>query len=180
MAAALLDARCSVNAPRACDGRTPLMLCVAVTLLYSAGQFVLFSYFAPYFKLHLGVTPAELSLLFACFGACGLIGNLLMSRHIDHIGAPRAVMWAVASMGLSLLVWPLASSLALAALICFCREHGIDLIDCQQRTGHLASMGGRELPRGDFEAAVAQRAARPAPGSWTYHQRLWKHLLPPT
>ena len=73
-----------------------------------------------------------------------------------------------------------ASKIALAALICFCREHGIDLIDCQQRTGHLASMGGRELPRGDFEAAVALRTARPAPGSWTYHQRLWKHLLPPT
>ncbi len=73
-----------------------------------------------------------------------------------------------------------ASKIALAALICFCREHGIELIDCQQRTGHLASMGGCELPRGDFEAAVAQRAARPAPGCWTYHQRLWKHLLPPT
>ena len=72
-----------------------------------------------------------------------------------------------------------ASKIALAALICFCREHGIDLIDCQQRTGHLASMGGRELSRGDFEAAVKQRAARPAPQGWTYHQRLWKHLLPP-
>lgn len=73
-----------------------------------------------------------------------------------------------------------ASKIALAALICFCREHGIDLIDCQQRTGHLASMGGRELARGDFEAAVAQRAAHPALVAWTYHQRLWKHLLPPT
>ena len=73
-----------------------------------------------------------------------------------------------------------ASKTALAALVCFCREHGIELIDCQQRTGHLASMGGRELPRGDFEAAVALRTARPAPRSWTYHQRLWKHLLPPT
>lgn len=73
-----------------------------------------------------------------------------------------------------------ASKIALAALICFCREHGIELIDCQQRTGHLASMGGRELPRGDFEAAVAQRTAHPAPGCWTYHQHLWKHLLPPT
>jgi leucyl/phenylalanyl-tRNA--protein transferase len=72
-----------------------------------------------------------------------------------------------------------ASKIALAALICFCREHGIDLIDCQQRTGHLASMGGRELPRNDFEASVKQRAARPAPQGWTYHQRLWKHLLPP-
>ena len=73
-----------------------------------------------------------------------------------------------------------ASKIALASLICFCREHGIDLIDCQQRTGHLASMGGRELPRSDFEAAVKQRTARPVPGGWTYHQRLWKHLLPPT
>jgi len=95
-----------------------LMLCVAVTLLYSAGQFVLFSYFAPYFKVHLQVTPAELSLLFACFGACGLIGNVVMSRYIDRIGAPRAVMWAVGSMALSLLLWPLTSSLALAALVC--------------------------------------------------------------
>jgi predicted MFS family arabinose efflux permease len=94
------------------------MLCVAVTLLYSAGQFVLFSYFAPYFKLYLQVTPLELSLLFACFGAFGLIGNVLMSRHIDRIGAPRAVMWAVGSMALSLLLWPLADTLALAALVC--------------------------------------------------------------
>ena len=95
-----------------------LMLCVAVTLLYSAGQFILFSYFAPYFKVHLQVTPVELSVLFACFGACGLLGNVLMSRHIDRIGEPRAVMWAVASMALSLLVWPLADTLAVAALIC--------------------------------------------------------------
>ena len=95
-----------------------LMLCVAVTLLYSAGQFILCSYFAPYFKVHLQVTPVELSVLFACFGACGLLGNVLMSRHIDRIGAPRAVMWAVASMALSLLVWPLADTLAVAALIC--------------------------------------------------------------
>ena len=95
-----------------------LMLCVAVTLLYSAGQFVLFSYFAPYFKLHLQASATELSLLFACFGACGLVGNLLMSRHIDRIGAPRAVMWAVASMAVSLLLWPLTTSLALAALVC--------------------------------------------------------------
>lgn len=95
-----------------------LMLCVVVTLLYSAGQFVLFSYFAPYFKLHLQATPLELSLLFACFGAFGLLGNVVMSRHIDRIGASRAVMWAVGSMALSLLVWPLANTMALAALVC--------------------------------------------------------------
>ena len=94
-----------------------LMLCVAVTLLYSAGQFILFSYFAPYFKLQMQITPVQLSLLFAVFGAFGLLGNILMSRNIDRIGAPRAVMWAIGSMALSLLVWPLGTSLTLAALV---------------------------------------------------------------
>ena len=57
-----------------------------------------------------------------------------------------------------------ASKIALAALVCFCREHGVAMIDCQQRTGHLASLGGRELPRSDFEsrlrAALAGAADR--------------------
>ena len=94
-----------------------LMLCVAVTLLYSAGQFVLFSYFAPYYKALLQVTPLQLSLLFSWFGMFGLLGNVLMSRHIDRLGAPRAVMIAVACMALSMLLWPLGTSLVLAALI---------------------------------------------------------------
>jgi predicted MFS family arabinose efflux permease len=94
-----------------------LMLCVAVTLLYSAGQFILFSYFAPYFKLQLQASPAQLSLLFVVFGAFGLLGNILMSRHIDRIGAPRSVLWAIGSMAVSLLLWPLGTSLFLAALV---------------------------------------------------------------
>ena len=94
-----------------------LMLSVAVTLLYSAGQFVLFSYFAPYYKALLNITPLQLSLLFAWFGAFGLIGNIVMSRRIDRTGAPTAVMWGVGSMALSLLLWPLGTSLWLTALV---------------------------------------------------------------
>ena len=94
-----------------------LMLCIAVTVLYSAGQFVLFSYFAPYYKYKLAITPGQLSLLFMWFGAFGLLGNLLMSRHIDRIGADRAVMIGVALMAASLLAWPLGTSLVLAALV---------------------------------------------------------------
>ena len=94
-----------------------LMFSVAVTLLYSAGQFVLFSYFAPYCKEMLQATPLQLSFLFAWFGAFGLIGNILVSRNIDRIGAPRAVMWTVGCMAISLLLWPLGTSLLLLALI---------------------------------------------------------------
>lgn len=95
----------------------PLMLCVAVTVLYAAGQFVLFSYLAPYYKAKHNLTPTEMSLCFMWFGAFGLLGNVLMSRQIDRIGASRAVMLAVASMALSMLLWPLGTSLVLMGLV---------------------------------------------------------------
>ncbi len=94
-----------------------LMLCVAVTMLYSAGQFVLFSYFAPYYKYKFDVTPAGLSVLFMCFGIFGFAGNVLMSRSIDRLGAARCVMAGVGAMALSLLVWPLGTGLITAALV---------------------------------------------------------------
>lgn len=94
-----------------------LMLCIAVTVLFSAGQFVLFSYFAPYYKQAIAITPVQLSLLFIWFGAFGFLGNMLMSRHIERIGAHRAVMIGTASMALSMLVWPLGTNLVLAALV---------------------------------------------------------------
>ena len=94
-----------------------LMLCIGVTLLYSAGQFVLFAYFAPYFRSTLGVSVHELSALFMFFGAFGLLGNVLMSRHIDRLGASRGVMIAVGAMALSLLFWPVGVSLVLAGAV---------------------------------------------------------------
>jgi predicted MFS family arabinose efflux permease len=94
-----------------------LMLCVVVTVLYSAAQFVLFSYFAPYYKHKIGITPGELSLLLMWFGAFGFLGNIVMSRHVDRVGASRAVMAGVAVMAVSMLIWPLGTSLTLAALV---------------------------------------------------------------
>jgi predicted MFS family arabinose efflux permease len=94
-----------------------LMICVLVTVLYSAGQFVLFSYFAPYYKQAIGVTPTELSLLLMWFGVFGFVGNMVMSRYIDRIGASRAVMIGIGAMALSLLIWPLGTNLVLAALV---------------------------------------------------------------
>lgn len=95
----------------------PLMLCVGVTVLYAAGQFVLFSYLSPYYKAKLNLSPTEMSLCFMWFGAFGLLGNVLMSRNIDRIGAPRAVMLAIACMALSMLLWPLGTGLVSMALV---------------------------------------------------------------
>ena len=95
----------------------PLMLCVLVTVLFAAGQFVLFSYFAPYYRQKIGVSAGELSLLLMWFGAFGFVGNMLMSRNIDRLGAERCVLLGIGAMAVSLLLWPLGSTTALAALV---------------------------------------------------------------
>ncbi|MBB3294146.1 leucyl/phenylalanyl-tRNA--protein transferase [Mitsuaria sp. BK045] len=69
-----------------------------------------------------------------------------------------------------------ASKIALAALVCLCREFGIPWIDCQQQTAHLASLGAAPVTREAFEAHLDAHAHLPAPGDWTYHPRLWAHL----
>jgi leucyl/phenylalanyl-tRNA--protein transferase len=69
-----------------------------------------------------------------------------------------------------------ASKIALAALVAFCRERGVETIDCQQRTAHLASFGGRELPRGEFMKRLGTALAMPAIREWTYDLRLWRLL----
>ena len=69
-----------------------------------------------------------------------------------------------------------ASKIALAALVCFCREHGVETIDCQQHTGHLASLGARELSRTTFEQRLQRATALPHIGDWSYDLPLWRHV----
>ena len=73
---------------------------------------------------------------------------------------------------------PDASKIALAGLTAFCRHHGITLIDCQQNTQHLASLGAREIPRADFVAQIANKAKRPSP-HWRFDPVYWNELLRP-
>jgi MFS transporter, DHA1 family, inner membrane transport protein len=94
-----------------------LMGVVAVTALSSAGQFTLFSYFAPYYRQVLGADAAGVSGLFLWFGAFGLLGNLVLQRVVDRFGAARCVTAMLGFMAFSLLLWPLAASLPLMALV---------------------------------------------------------------
>ena len=68
-----------------------------------------------------------------------------------------------------------ASKIALAALVAFCRHHGIAMIDCQQNTRHLASLGAHEIPRVDFLRHI--RAAQQEPGPrWQFDPLYWREL----
>jgi leucyl/phenylalanyl-tRNA--protein transferase len=56
-----------------------------------------------------------------------------------------------------------ASKIALAHLCRFLDENGCSLIDCQMKTGHLASLGAHEIPRADFLRRLRELTALDAP-----------------
>lgn len=71
---------------------------------------------------------------------------------------------------------PDASKIALAALVGFCRNEGVELIDCQQNTQHLASLGAAEIPRARFLSHIRQAQLAPAP-QWQFSPLYWNHIL---
>jgi leucyl/phenylalanyl-tRNA--protein transferase len=71
-----------------------------------------------------------------------------------------------------------ASKIALAALVAACRARSVTLIDCQQRTGHLASFGGHEIPRSAFEQHLTLTLGAAEVAPWTYDEASWDLLMP--
>ena len=47
-----------------------------------------------------------------------------------------------------------ASKIALTYLVAFLHSQGCRMLDCQQNTAHLASLGGHEIPRSEFLATL--------------------------
>jgi leucyl/phenylalanyl-tRNA--protein transferase len=60
-----------------------------------------------------------------------------------------------------------ASKVALARLVEQSRRRGIELIDCQIASTHLASLGAREVSRHEFAQLLQRRARRVPSGRWT-------------
>jgi leucyl/phenylalanyl-tRNA--protein transferase len=75
-----------------------------------------------------------------------------------------------------------ASKIALCALVARCRSVGVTLIDCQQNTAHLASLGAHEIARPDFESHLRATVGPPRtldstpPPPWSYDASLWDWL----
>lgn len=94
-----------------------LMGLVLVTVLSGAGQFTIFSYMAPYYRRVLGASPEAVSFLFMWFGAFGLLGNVLLTRWVQRLGAVRCVNIGLVLMLGSFALWPLAVSVPLMAVL---------------------------------------------------------------
>jgi len=71
-----------------------------------------------------------------------------------------------------------ASKTALAALMAFCRHHGVGMVDCQQNTRHLASLGAAEIRRADFLETMS-RASQEAAPAWRFDPVYWNSILTP-
>lgn len=67
------------------------------------------------------------------------------------------------------------SKIALAALVALCRREQFALIDCQQVTSHLASLGAQPLSRAAF-LDIAQPACEQPKPNWTFESIDWQHL----
>ena len=65
-----------------------------------------------------------------------------------------------------------ASKVALAALMALCRRQEVPLVDCQQNTRHLASMGAREMPRRQFLTTIELACRGPAL-DWRWNPSQW-------
>ena len=59
-----------------------------------------------------------------------------------------------------------ASKIALAWLVHFLKSSGVSMIDCQQETAHLASLGAITIPRADFIAHLRQTVDAPPITDW--------------
>jgi leucyl/phenylalanyl-tRNA---protein transferase len=69
-----------------------------------------------------------------------------------------------------------ASKIALAALVAFCRFNNIDMIDCQQNTQHLASLGAGEISRDSFVRNLRGNLGKAAP-AWHFKPVYWTELF---
>ena len=72
-----------------------------------------------------------------------------------------------------------ASKVALAALVGLCRTQGVPMIDCQQNTAHLSSLGAREVSRELFMETVSE-ARIDDELDWSFNPVYWDSLLSST
>ena len=158
----------SLRAWRGVFGNRWLMTMVGVTALQGAGQFTVFAYFAPYLRQVLHASPAQISMVFAWFGAWGLLGNVLLSRSIDRVGPSRAVAVLLVFITVSMLLFPFASTPWMLAAVLV--PWGLGCFACnsaqQARLGLAAPLLAPALMALNTSAIYLGQAIGAAGGGW--------------
>ena len=69
-----------------------------------------------------------------------------------------------------------ASKIALAALCAKAIQSRIALIDCQQETSHLKSLGAKLMDKSSFLDAIEQLVTEPSP-NWCFNKEVLAYWL---
>ena len=103
-----------------------------------------------------GVRDAALSVLYPT--ECRVCGSRIESwRDGELVGGLYGIALGRVFFGESMFAYETdASKVALTGLVQVLRELEMPLIDCQQETAHLASLGARPIPRDEFAAALSR------------------------
>ena len=149
-----------------------LMLTLSITVFSAAGQFVCLSYLAPYVAHRFDAGTTGLSTLLLVYGVCGFVGNAVVSRGIDRIGAPRAMGWALGSMALGLAAVGWAGSLAAMLLAVVPWGLGVFASNSSQqaRLVNLAPVLAPASIALNTSAMYAGQALGAGSGGWLLHR----------
>jgi predicted MFS family arabinose efflux permease len=159
-------------------GSKLLIATVLVTALSSSGQFVQFAYFSPYIMQTLQGPSTDVALLLGIFGVFGVIGSFTVSRFIDRVGPARSVMITLMLMALSLLLWPLGTSLM--SLACVLVPWGLGCFSCnsaqQARLVALAPTLASVSVALNTSAIYLGQGIGSAVGGWMINHDWMQHL----
>lgn len=98
--------------------RHPLLPSVLlVTVLMASGQFGVFAFIAPYLLWLIEADANYRALALAWFGVFGLLGNVLVARRIDRLGADRAVQITLALVLIGVALLPAGKGSLLVAAV---------------------------------------------------------------
>lgn len=86
-----------------------ILLLLAITILQTAGPFMIFTYLGPLAMDLAGATHEEVALLFAVGGITGFIGNVVATRQVVGWGAYRVSYSFQVVMLAGLIVWAVAA-----------------------------------------------------------------------
>ncbi|HWK96155.1 MAG TPA: MFS transporter, partial [Pseudolabrys sp.] len=97
------------------NAKIPLLL--AITILFLAGQFMVFVYLGPVLTQLTGASHGTIGLIFAMYGAMGLVGNVVASRIIGRLGGWKTSVIFLSCNVIGLSVWSAGASVGLLALM---------------------------------------------------------------
>jgi predicted MFS family arabinose efflux permease len=115
--------------------RHPLLSRVLmVTVLSASGQFAVFAFIGPYLAWLVSADANGRALALALIGAAGVLGNVLVARRIDRIGADRATLFTLILVLVGIAALPAGRySLPLAAVALIAWGLGLFALNSSQQ-----------------------------------------------